>query len=152
MGGHRGPIGGSGVEHCQRQAKGRTVLRVVLVGGRGVVRAAGRVGVVGRVGPGLRRGTQAEAWVRRTCATQGLSPLVTDRTILGRVAALLGAVSLDAPNGGEPLGIEAVEAAHRRADGQVVEHSSDDGVLPGQSKRRPTHSKSARRVDEVVQG
>ena len=111
------------------------------------------VGVMGRVGAGPI-GTQAQAWVERTCAAQGVPVHVEDRAAIGRVATLLSGapVGSDAPQRGEPVRIEGVASADAGADHSMVEDRGDDGVLPRQGQRRPGRAQPPGSVEELVNG
>ena len=119
-------------------------------GRAGLGRTVGRVGVMGRVSarPG---GSQARAWVHRTCTAQGLASQVTDPGTLAAVATLLGA-PLDPPNRIEAPLVEAVQPAHGALDGDVGEDGGNDGVLPRQRQGRPGGAQRSRSLHEVVKG
>ena len=84
-------------------------------------------------------GSHARAWVQHTCTAQGLAFLVTDPDTVAAVATLLGA-PLDPPPRIEASRVEAVQAAHGLADGDVSEDGGNDRVLPrqrqGQARQR----------------
>jgi hypothetical protein len=63
---------------------------------------------------------QAQAWAEQTALAQGLPAKVADHEVLRNVAALLGLKGSVAPNGRQPSGIEAVEAAPSRSDDDVL--------------------------------
>ena len=68
----------------------------------------------------------ARRLVVSSCRDQGLAPKVTDPVVLGKLAGLLRS---DSPRGGDPRGVEAVTAAHRRTDGHVLKQGREDGPL-----------------------
>lgn len=100
-----------------------------------------------------QRGPDPEAvraWVEASCAAQGLPVTITDSTVLGRVAGLLGAPprkgrgptgaapGSDLPDRGQAARIETVRASDGGGgDGQVVEHGGDDRMLPGEGQVLP---------------
>ncbi len=69
-----------------------------------------------------------------SCREQGLDPKVTDPVVLGKLAGLLRS---DPPGGGDPGGVEAVTAAHRRADGDVLNQGREDGPLTTERQVAP---------------
>jgi hypothetical protein len=73
--------------------------------------------------PGLddRLRAQAHAWAEESALAQGLPAKVADHGVLRDVAALLGLKGSVTPNGGQPSGIEAVEAAPPRPDDDVLQ-------------------------------
>jgi hypothetical protein len=73
--------------------------------------------------PGLddRLRAQAQAWAEESALAQGLPAKVADHDVLRDVAALLGLKGSVAPNGGQTIGIEAVEAAPPRSDDDVLQ-------------------------------
>jgi hypothetical protein len=68
----------------------------------------------------LRAQAQAQAWAEQTALAQGLPAKVADHEVLRNVAALLGLKGSVAPDGRQPSGIEAVEAAPSRSDDDVL--------------------------------
>lgn len=97
-----------------------------------------RTGLPGRAEKRVRK------WVEASCASQGLPVLLADLGILGQVAGLLGAgpgasrvaprrtpTGSGAPDGCEPVGVEAVVAASGGGNQEVVKDGCDDRVLAG---------------------
>jgi len=80
----------------------------------------------------------AALWVERTCMEQGLPARVREPAVLAKVVALLG---LQPPDGDESSRVKPVAALHGSLDGQGVEDSRHDGVLPGQGQVRPSGTK-----------
>lgn len=116
-----------------------------------MVRAVGDLGVMGRLTAGTAR-NQAQAWADRTCAEQGLSAKISDRSTLATVAALLGADELDAPEGRQAGGVEEVSAADRGADRDMVKHRGNDRVLPSKRHRRPSGPQRGTVTEEAIKG
>ena len=87
--------------------------------------------------------TDAEvwAWVEASCAKQKLEPRVSDRTTVGRVAALiLGRdvrLPLDPPDRLNTIGVEAVKPASTGTNDGVVHDGLHDGSLPRQWEGGP---------------
>jgi hypothetical protein len=64
---------------------------------------------------------QAWAWAEETALAQGLPARVADHDVLRDVAALLGLKGSVAPDGSQPRGVEAIEAASTRSDDDVLQ-------------------------------
>lgn len=94
-----------------------------------------------------------EAWVRRTCAEQGLAVKVTDALVLAQVVTLLGQrreaahaaepraeplpCASEAPGGLDAVRIQALSALHAGADGGVVQYGANDSRSPAERKSGP---------------
>ena len=103
-----------------------------------MARTASRVGAVESVSTRAHQ-PEAEAWVKRTCAAQGVAPRVTDRDTLAKVATLLGA-DLHPPERGKSARVELISSADGRADGEVGEDGGEDRALPRQGQDRPVRA------------
>ena len=91
------------------------------------------------------------AFVRRSCAAQGVEVFVTDAGVMDRVGALLGAatagsghsaaeggaVSSESPDDLGPVGVEGLGTGGSGSDHDVVNDGGDDGGLAGEVEVRP---------------
>lgn len=97
---------------------------------------------------------QVEAWVRGSCAVQGVALKVVDADVIGQVAALLGhspkertpasrrgraqpGSSSESPGRLDSVGVKTLSASDAGTYGRVVEHcanncdlSTEDKILP----------------------
>ncbi len=106
---------------------------------------------------GLSHVSDAEvaSWVAASCAAQGVPVKVTEPGVVRRVGALLGAAPDGArgrkrsgtrapsgarsvaPHDGHAGGVEDLDPWGAGSDDGVVDHSLDDGVLPGEVEGAP---------------
>ncbi len=79
------------------------------------------------------------AWVRATCAAQGLPEKVSDPTILRKVAVLLrpGLAGLPVPNRRYSRRVKPIAATDGRSDQSVIEKGGDDVALAGEGQFTP---------------
>lgn len=61
-----------------------------------------------------------------SCREQGLDAHLTDPVVLRKIAAVIGS---DAPDGVDPVRVEAVAATDGRVDDDVIEQRREDGPL-----------------------
>ena len=89
--------------------------------------SSGGVGVMG----GLTD-DEVRAWLRDSCARQGVPVVVVDRDALRKAGVLLGrqaSVSSDAPDRLNSIGVEEVPTAQSGSHDGVVEEDLDDRAL-----------------------
>ncbi len=93
---------------------------------------------------------ELRAWVKRSCAAQGLPVKVSDPAVLHQVEVLFGRsrppAHLDA------LGVEAGASLHSAVDGDVVDQGADDGALAGDREALPLHFEHPGVAKEAVEG
>ena len=134
-----------------------------------LVRATGRLGLVGPVTPSSRSARRrrapgapdselaenARAWAERTADAQGLPMGITDDSVIAEVAVLLASgrqwVLSSAPDRLDAVRVEAVPAPQGRLDDDAREDGGDDGALASGVEVRPLRSEDARASDEAVE-
>ena len=91
--------------------------------------------------PGLDRATElrvaAHAWAATSSRAQGLPAKISDVSVLGAVATLLGGAPSGMPNRRDSVRVKLVAPANRRSDDDVIDDRRDDRVLARQRQRRP---------------
>lgn len=94
-----------------------------------------------------------EAWVRQTCAEQGLAVKVTDALVLAQVVTLLGErreaahaaepraeplpYASEPPDGLDAVRVQALSTSDAGVNGGVVEHGANDSRSPAEGKSGP---------------